>query len=80
VPAERYVDLAPQVADVDLDDVGLTVERRVPHGVEDLALDQAGDRREALVDAEVLAQQPGGGGEVALCDVSPDRPEKPRMT
>ncbi len=38
LPPERQVDLAPQVADVDLDDVGLPVEGRVPHGVEDLGL------------------------------------------
>ena len=36
--AERLVELAPQMADVDLDDVGVALEREVPHVVEDLAL------------------------------------------
>src|SRR5436190_14331866 len=37
-PAERVVDLAPEVADVDLDDVGVAVEVLVPHVLEQVGL------------------------------------------
>ena len=41
VPPERGVDLAAQVADVDLDDVDVAVEVVVPHGAQDRALGDA---------------------------------------
>src|SRR5882724_10842074 len=40
VATERNVDLAPQVADVDLDDVRRVIEREVPYVVEELPLRQ----------------------------------------
>src|SRR5436190_24200620 len=52
---ERQVDLASQVADVDLDDVGLAVEGEVPHFLERLALRQcfAGPAQQELQQREL---------------------------
>ena len=59
---ERLIDLAAEVPDVDLDDVGVAVEGVVPHVVEDLALrdDRAGVRDQVLEDGELA------GGELDL--------------
>src|SRR4051794_36888672 len=55
LPAERHVDLAPQVADVDLDDVGVAVVVRIPHVVQDVGLADriAGAAHEELQQGEL---------------------------
>src|SRR4051794_34889211 len=76
LPRERYVDLAAQVADVDLDDVGIAVEVLVPHVMQQVGL--ADDlarmpqqvlehrelpRRQRDLDAAPVAPPSGGVGE-----------------
>src|SRR5260370_12537895 len=57
VALEWLVDLAAQIAHVDLDDVGVTLEVRTPHSVEDLWVrqDGPGPSHETLA-GEILAQ------------------------
>ena len=55
LPAERLVELLAQMADVHLDDVRITLEREVPHVVEDLGLrhDLAGAAHQELEHREL---------------------------
>ena len=59
VPGEGLVDPAPQPLDVDLDDVGVALERVVPHSLENgpLAHDLAGPTEEELEDVELPCRQ-----------------------
>ena len=71
---EGAVDLAPQVPDVDLDDVGVAFEREVPYLVEQLLL-----RHGLAGPAQQLLQHRELAGRELDIDVSPAAPVRPRV-
>src|SRR5947207_2544726 len=71
---EGPVDLAPQVPDVDLDDVGVAFEREVPYLVEQLLL-----RHGLAGPAQQLLQHRELAGRELDIDVSPAAPVRPRV-
>src|SRR5512143_4039465 len=74
-PPERPIDLRPQVADVDVHDVGVVVERRVPDGLDQLGPghDLTGTPHERVEQGELPRGQPDLG--VAPADLPGRRVE-----